>query len=191
MVARAPAPMLEMLRVVTRRAFLAGADEHQQHRLGQARAAGRRDHRAVGHEGRVERNHRLLRWRARGERRIAGWSPFGKRRRQRRDFQAFGPAAVGKLGAMHAIDEHHAMGIERGQAFQRGFEFGRRARASHPPTAGGQRLLERDRRSVYFHSSMRRCGRPSAAKAPMAALRASATARPPGSFAAHRLEVSG
>ena len=52
------------------------------------------------------------------------------------------------------------------------------------PTAGGSASFRATRRSVYFHSSMRRCGSPSAAKAPMAALRASATARPPGSFAA-------
>src|SRR6185436_16614535 len=53
-----------------------------------------------------------------------------------------------------------------------------------PSTAGGSASFSATRRSVYFHSSMRRCGSPSAAKAPIAALRASATARPPGSLAA-------
>src|SRR5262245_16126111 len=53
-----------------------------------------------------------------------------------------------------------------------------------PPTAGGSASFSATRRSVYFHSSMRRCGSPSAAKAPIAALRASAIARPPGSWPA-------
>src|SRR5215467_6094259 len=51
-------------------------------------------------------------------------------------------------------------------------------------TAGGRASLRALRKSVHFHCSMRRCGSPSAAKVPMAALRASAMALPPGSFAA-------
>jgi hypothetical protein len=63
-------------------------------------------------------------------------------------------------------------------------EVGKRARwstAAAPARAGANASFSSARRSVYFHSSTRRCGRPRAAKMPIARRRASRTAALPGS----------
>src|SRR4029079_1807550 len=56
--------------------------------------------------------------------------------------------------------------------------------------AGGNTSFRLARRSVYFHSSIRRCGRPSALNLPIASARRALTAALPGSLAATVSNVS-
>ena len=128
-----------------------------------------RDDGAVGHERGIERHHGVLvpvaiaRSRQRRRRSISAVASEHGRRPHR-----LGSRNVRRV---HAVDEDDAMRVEAGERPAprrcRPRTLDRmRAPATAPPSA-------RLRRSVYFQASMRRCGRPSAAKAPMAALRAS------------------
>ncbi len=139
-VACAPSPTSSTVARGDQARLLAGAGEHQQQRLGELRALGDAHQRAVGHEGGVERDHRLLARRARADRRIAGGLP--ERERQRPDLEALAPCRGGQLRPVRAVDEHDAVGIERRQAFQRGVDLltpspasRRRSPAAAPPSA--------------------------------------------------------
>ena len=65
-----------------------------------------------------------------------------QRRRQRRDLQPRGSAQGRKLRRMQPVDEHHAVGVERGQLFQRRIDLGRR-RLGRVADGRGERLLQR------------------------------------------------
>ena len=171
--------------------FVAGAGEDQQQRLVEPGSLGNADDGAVRHERGVERDHGLL----------AGGA-FARPGRLRRGLRTSAPPPATRSPAPRLRPRQKAQARTRRRRTPSRWRRARpalpaphrsrpRTSRSSSPTAGGRASFRALRRSVHFHCSMRRCGRPSAAKVPMAALRASATARPPGSFAATASKLLG
>ena len=140
-----------------RRRATAGDMNHMQ-RLGQHHAVGDLDHHAVGHHRRIQRNHRIGivgREQLRLQRGVALLQHFA----QRADGKAF--LRVGKVGQFwreHAIDQHQLAHAVDGVQLQR--VAGLVSAAASGAAASGSTSRISTRRSVYFQSSMRRCGRP-------------------------------
>ncbi len=138
------------------------------------RAGGHADHHAVRHEGRVQLD---------GEIGVGGRQGFqspaspaasasasGRNREPRRQIAEFG-----NLGHERPLATTRRRAPSPGTAGASAFT---RATSAGPAAGAMARTLER--RSVYFHSSTRRCGRPTAVKRVQAASRAARTASVPG-----------
>ena len=98
--------------------------------------------------------------------RIAG----GQRLRQRADRQArLQLGEVGQFRHERAVDEHDAARIDIAEQLRRPSCARALAAASGGPASGLASRISA-RRSVYFHSSTRRCGRPCAVEAANAAV---------------------
>ena len=108
--------------------------------------------------------------------RIAG----RQRLRHRADGEARLQAGkIGELGHEGAVDKHDAAAFDRGE--HRARVLGARLGGGVGVLASGLASRISARRSVYFHSSTRRCGRPAVSKRLKACSRNAATAPAPGS----------
>ena len=74
---------------------------------------------------------------------------------------AMSAARSDRCGLEPAVDEHQPVAIDRGEGVLGGGERGARRLRVGPRRQRRRRFQTSARRSVYFHSSTRRCGRPS------------------------------
>ena len=164
--------------------LVAGRGKHQMDRPLDGRALGDVNDGAVAHQRGVERDHALALGRhdlaeIGIDQRIAG----RQRLRHRADGQA--GRQIGEVGQVPARTCRRRTRCAAHPC--------RRSACRHPWRAPWRRRPARRRaaspraisarRSVYFHSSTRRCGRPSASKRAAAASRSATTLRSPGSLA--------
>ena len=162
-------------RANTRGRLVAGLHEHEMDRPRERRAGRDVDHGAVAHEGGVERDrdvvgrHHLAEMRSdqriAGRQRLAPSSGWSGRARDRRDRTSSGTKAPSTKTMRRA---------SMPPAWRRHRLARALAAASGTPASGLASRISA-RRSVYFHSSTRRCGRPRL-EAREAASRSAATA---------------
>ncbi len=120
----------------------AGADKEQQQRPGELGAAGDVDHRAVGHEGGVERLHGVLCGRCRQA--IVGRAlGLGQTLGQRRECEPGQRGWCGQAGGIDAVDEHDTMRIKLGELLKGGVDLRARGRRAPGADRDGQGVLER------------------------------------------------
>ena len=150
----------------------ARADVDDQQRLLELGLVRNGDDRAVGDVGGVQRHDRLVvdavdlqqpvRRRVGLIRKGAAERHHGEARHAARVRQRFGDRT-------HRRRRRASLRASRADPAPRRAALPKRARTR--PRLGGSASFMRLRRSVYFHASMRRCGRPSALKRPMASSR--------------------
>ena len=172
---------------------LAGVDEDEMDRP-RERGPGRDvDHRAVAHEGGVERDrrHRRSARPCRDAARRARSPAASACAIERMVRPGSSCGQIGQFRHERAVDEHDAART-RSPASSAPASFARAFAAASGAPASGLASRISARRSVYFHSSTRRCGRPSRSKRRNAASRRSATAPRPAAApcAAAKLSAS-
>ena len=176
----APAPTAIWWRSVCRPGVVAGEEVHDLERPRELRAVADLQHRAVAHEGAVQREDRRL---GRIERAVEDRAAIGEEAAERGEIDSVGEARhVGQRRHEMAVDEDDARPVDRRESVG-ALQAPRARRRRGAGSAGAGTSCISARRSVYFHSSMRRCGRPCAMKASKASARMSRIGSSPASAA--------
>ncbi len=162
-VASAPSPTSTTLRVATTAALAEARNATSSTGLSSLALAGDVDHRAVGHEGGVERQHGVVIAVAdvqKSGRVLVVVEHGGQRSDRHRAVGDRAPTASGAYCPSTNTTRCASRPASGPSAASTSASVDTRSLAPAPAAAPPSSAL---RRSVYFHSSMRRCGRPSAA----------------------------